>query len=43
MLVGAQRAYVCGSVGFATFATRLLQESGVITDTIRVEQFGETS
>ena len=40
---GAQRAYVCGSVGFATFATRLLQESGVIADTIRVEQFGETS
>jgi ferredoxin-NADP reductase len=41
-VAGAERAYVCGSVGFATFATRLLQESGVRTDTIRVEQFGET-
>jgi ferredoxin-NADP reductase len=39
---GTERAYVCGSVGFASFATRLLQESGVRTDTIRVEQFGET-
>jgi ferredoxin-NADP reductase len=42
-VAGAERAYVCGSVGFATFATRLLQESGIIADTIRVEQFGETS
>lgn len=42
-VAGAERAYVCGSVGFATFATRLLQESGVATTTIRVEQFGETS
>ena len=39
---GAQRAYVCGSVGFASFATRLLEESGVAVDAIRVEQFGET-
>jgi ferredoxin-NADP reductase len=41
-VAGAERAYVCGSVGFASYATRLLQESGVRTDTIRVEQFGET-
>jgi len=40
---GAERAYVCGSVGFASYATRLLGESGVRSDTIRVEQFGETS
>jgi ferredoxin-NADP reductase len=39
---GAERAYVCGSVGFASFATRLLEDAGVDTDTIRVEQFGET-
>jgi ferredoxin-NADP reductase len=38
----AERAYVCGSVGFASYATRLLGESGVRSDTIRVEQFGET-
>ncbi|MGD9959150.1 FAD-binding oxidoreductase [Nocardioides sp.] len=37
---GAERAYVCGSVGFASFATRLLGEAGVRADTIRVEQFG---
>jgi ferredoxin-NADP reductase len=39
---GAERAYVCGSVGFASYATRLLGEVGVRADTIRVEQFGET-
>lgn len=39
---GVERAYVCGSVGFASFATRLLGEVGVRTDTIRIEQFGET-
>lgn len=39
---GAERAYVCGSVGFASYATRLLEESGVRADAIRVEQFGET-
>ena len=42
-VTGAERAYVCGSVGFATYATRLLEDAGVATDTIRVEQFGETS
>jgi ferredoxin-NADP reductase len=36
------RAYVCGSVGFASYATRLLGEVGVRTDVIRVEQFGAT-
>lgn len=39
---GAERAYVCGSVGFASFATRLLEDAGIDTDAIRVEQFGET-
>ncbi|MDF1602429.1 FAD-binding oxidoreductase [Nocardioides sp. YIM 152315] len=39
---GAERAYVCGSVGFASYATRLLEETGMRTDAIRVEQFGET-
>jgi ferredoxin-NADP reductase len=42
LVVGAERAYVCGSVGFASFATRLLGEAGVRTDSIRVEQFGVT-
>jgi ferredoxin-NADP reductase len=37
---GTARAYVCGSVGFTTYATRLLEEADVPTDTIRVEQFG---
>jgi ferredoxin-NADP reductase len=39
---GAERAYVCGSVGFASFATRLLREAAVRSTAIRVEQFGET-
>jgi ferredoxin-NADP reductase len=39
---GAERAYVCGSVGFASYATRLLTDAGVSTDSIRVEQFGES-
>jgi ferredoxin-NADP reductase len=39
---GAGRAYVCGSVGFASYATRLLGEVGVCTEAIRVEQFGAT-
>ncbi|GAA4364521.1 FAD-binding oxidoreductase [Nocardioides caricicola] len=41
-VAGAERAYVCGSVGFASFATRLLEDTGLDTDAIRVEQFGET-
>jgi ferredoxin-NADP reductase len=43
LVAGTERGYVCGSVGFASFATRLLGEAGVRSDTIRVEQFGETS
>jgi ferredoxin-NADP reductase len=39
---GVERGYVCGSVGFASFATRLLGEAGVRSDLIRVEQFGAT-
>ncbi|WP_242686290.1 FAD-binding oxidoreductase [Aeromicrobium sp. IC_218] len=38
----AEVAYVCGSPGFATYATRLLQESGMRADAIKVEQFGVT-
>ena len=38
----AGRGYVCGSVGFASFATRLLGEAGLRSDAIRVEQFGAT-
>lgn len=37
-----ERAYVCGSVGFASYAQRLLGELGVDVRTIRVEQFGST-
>jgi ferredoxin-NADP reductase len=42
LLEGAERAYVCGSVGFASFAVRSLSELGFPTDAIRVEQFGAT-
>jgi ferredoxin-NADP reductase len=42
LVSGVERGYVCGSVGFASFATRLLGEAGVRSDTIRVEQFGAT-
>ena len=42
LVAGAERAYVCGSVGFASFAVRLLEEVGVPADAIRVEQFGAT-
>jgi ferredoxin-NADP reductase len=40
LVEGAERGYVCGSVGFATYAVRLLREAGVRSDLIRVEQFG---
>ena len=43
LVAGAERAYVCGSVGFASYATRLLQETGVLSRSIRVEQFGQSS
>lgn len=38
----AERAYVCGSVGFASFATRVLGEAGMRASEVRVEQFGAT-
>lgn len=43
LVEGAEAAYVCGSVGFASYATRLLGEVGVRSSAIRVEQFGVTS
>jgi ferredoxin-NADP reductase len=42
LVAGARRAYVCGSVGFASYAVRTLVELGVPADAIRVEQFGAT-
>lgn len=39
---GVERAYVCGSPGFASYGVRLLGEVGVRRDVIRVEQFGPT-
>jgi ferredoxin-NADP reductase len=42
LLDGVERAYVCGSVGFASYAVRTLTELGVATDLVRVEQFGAT-
>ncbi|WP_170981713.1 FAD-binding oxidoreductase [Nocardioides dongxiaopingii] len=38
----AERAYVCGSVGFASFAQRVLGEAGMRASEVRVEQFGAT-
>lgn len=40
---GAARGYVCGSVGFASYAVRTLQDAGLDAAAIRVEQFGATS
>jgi ferredoxin-NADP reductase len=42
LVQGAERAYVCGSVGFASYAVRQLAELGVPAEVIRVEQFGAT-
>lgn len=42
LLEGVERAYVCGSVGFSSYATRLLGELGVPRAAVRVEQFGAT-
>ncbi|MBC7550757.1 MAG: oxidoreductase [Cellulomonas sp.] len=39
----AERAYVCGSVGFASYAQRLLGEAGIRASEIRVEQFGSSA
>lgn len=38
----AERAYVCGSVGFASYAQRTLGEAGMRAAWVRVEQFGAT-
>ena len=43
LLEGVDEAFVCGSVGFASYATRTLGEHGVRAEVIRVEQFGATS
>ncbi len=43
LAVGVERAYVCGSVGFVSFAGRILGEAGVRSDVVRVEQFGPTA
>lgn len=43
LVEGADRGYVCGSVGFASFASRLLDEAGLASAQIRIEQFGATS
>lgn len=42
LLDGVEVAFVCGSVGFSGYATRLLREQGVPDDAVRVEQFGVT-
>ena len=42
LVADVDRAYVCGSVGFASYAQRLLGEVGVRAESIRVEQFGST-
>jgi ferredoxin-NADP reductase len=41
-LLDGATAYVCGSAGFADFASDLLVDAGVATDHIRVERFGPT-
>ena len=38
----AERAYVCGSVGFASFGQRVLGEASMRASEVRVEQFGAT-
>jgi ferredoxin-NADP reductase len=43
LATGAERAYVCGSVGFVSFAGRILGDAGISADVVRVEQFGPTS
>jgi ferredoxin-NADP reductase len=40
---GAQRAYVCGSVGFVSFAGRILADAGIPENNVRVEQFGPSA
>jgi ferredoxin-NADP reductase len=42
LLAGAERAYVCGSARFASYAETLLLDCGVEPQAIRVERFGPT-
>jgi ferredoxin-NADP reductase len=42
LVADVERAYVCGSVGFASYAVRTLRELGIPAEQIRVEQFGAT-
>lgn len=42
LVEGVECAYVCGSVGFSSFAQRVLGEAGMRADAVRVEQFGAT-
>lgn len=42
LLGDVEAAFVCGSVGFVGYATRLLRGQAFPTDAVRVEQFGET-
>ena len=42
LLDGVQRAYVCGSARFASYAETLLLDCGVAAADIRVERFGPT-
>ena len=42
MLLPDATAYVCGSAGFADFASDLLLDAGVPADHVRVERFGPT-
>ncbi|MGJ9411083.1 FAD-binding oxidoreductase [Aeromicrobium sp. CF4.19] len=43
LLDDVEAAYVCGSVGFVGYATRLLREQAVPESVMRVEQFGVTA
>lgn len=43
LAVGMEQAFVCGSVGFVSFAGRILGEAGIRSDAVRVEQFGPSS
>jgi ferredoxin-NADP reductase len=43
LVADVERAYICGSVGFASYAGRLLGEVGIPAELVRVEQFGPTA
>lgn len=42
LVEGAEVGYVCGSVGFSSYAVRTLRELGIPAEHLRVEQFGAT-